>query len=56
MWKLANVTPTFKKGDKQLIKNYRPNGISGSLIKLFENYLHNRKQRVVLNGSYSDFL
>ena len=145
MWKLANVTPIFKKNDKQLIKNYRPisllpicgkifekilfnniynyfnvnnfltknqsgfrpgdsttnqllylvneiheafenpkslevravfldiskafdkvwhaglifklkqNGICGSLIKLFESYLHNRKQRVVLNGSYSDY-
>ena len=145
MWKLANVTPIFKKGDKQLIKNYRPisllpicgkmfekiifnnlysylnannlitknqsgfrpgdsttnqllylvdeihkacedpkslevravfldiskafdkvwhdglilkleqNGISGSLLKLFKNYLHNRKQRVVLNGFYSDY-
>ena len=145
MWKLANVTPIFKKGDKQLIKNYRPisllpicgkifekiifnqlykyldannlitknqsgfrpgdstsnqllylineiheafddpkslevravfldiskafdkvwhdglifklkqNGISVSLIKLLGNYLHNRKQRVVLNGFYSDY-
>ena len=145
LWKLANVTPIFKKGDKQQIKNYRPisllpicgkifekiifnniysylntnnlitenqsgfrpgdsttnqllylvniiheafeekksletravfldiskafdkvwheglifklkqNGISGSLLKLFENYLKNRKQRVVLNGSYSDY-
>ena len=25
MWKLANVTPILKKGDKQLIKNYRLN-------------------------------
>ena len=24
MWKLANVTPIFKTGDKQLIKSYRP--------------------------------
>ena len=136
MWKLANVTPIFQKGDKQLIKNYRPisllpicgkilekiiytytlhfslykqsykqkststkqllylldeihqafdstksvevrkvfldiskafdkvwhdglifklkqNGISGNLLNLFQNYLSNRKQRVVQNSSYS---
>ena len=145
IWKLANVTPIFKKGDKHLINNYRPksllpicgkivekiifnqlysylhtnnlitknqsgfrpgisatnqllflideihqafdctlsvevrsvfldiskafdkvwhegrvfkleqNGISGSLFKLFQNYLNNRNQRVVLNGSSSEF-
>ena len=137
MWKLANVTPIFKKGDKQLIKNYRPisllpicgkalekivfnnlyrylnannlitknqsgfrpgdsttnqllylvneiheafedskslevravfldisksfdkvwhNGLlfSGRLLKFFENYLHNRKQRAVMTGYQSD--
>ena len=27
----------------------------GNILKLFQNYLSNRKQRVVLNGSYSDF-
>ena len=144
-WKLANVTPIFKKSDKQLIKNYRPisllpicskifekiifknlysylntnnlltthqsgfrpgnsttnqllylvneihqafenpkslevravfldiskafdkvwhdrfifklkqNGVSGSLLMFFQNYLYNRKQRVVLNSSYSGF-
>ena len=145
LWKVANVIPIHKKGDKQLIKNYRPisllpicgkilekiifnrlysylianrlitinqsgfrpgdsttnqllylvdeihqgfdsaecfevrtvfldiskafdkvwhdvlifklkqNGISGSLLKLFRNYLSNRKQCVVLNGSSSDY-
>ena len=145
LWKIANVTPIFKKGDKQLIKNYRPisllpicdkilekiifnhlysyltanrlitknqsgfrpgdsttnqllylvdeihqafdsaecfevravfldiskafdkvwhdglifklkqNGVSGGILKLFQNYLSNRKQRVVLNGSHSDY-
>ena len=144
MWKIANVTPIFKKGDKQLIKNYRPisllpicgkilekiifndlyaylhtnnlitknqsgfrpgdsttnqllylldeihqafdstkslevravfldiskafdkvwhdglifkleqNRISGNLLRLLQNYLNDRKQRVVINGSYSD--
>ena len=145
MWKLANVTPIFKKEDKQLVKNYRPisllpicgkmfekltfnslylylnsnnlitpnqsgfrpgdscsnqllflineihkafedpkslevravfldiskafdkvwhdgllfklkqNGVSGKLLKFFESYLHNRKQRVSLNGFNSDY-
>ena len=31
------------------------NGISGNLLKLFQNYLSNRKQRVVLNGFSSDY-
>ena len=145
MWKIANVNPIFKKGNKQLIKNYRPisllpicgkilekiifdnlyaylhrnniitknqsgfrsgdsttnqllcllneihqavnstksleiravfldickafgkvwhdglifkleqNGISGNLLRLLQNYLKDRKQRVVINGSYSDY-
>ena len=31
------------------------NGVSGSLLMFFKNYLNNRKQRVVLNGSYSSY-
>ena len=38
-----------------LIFKLKQNGISGSLRKFFETYLHNRKQRVVLNGSFSDY-
>ena len=49
------MTPVFKKGDKQLIFKLEQNGISGNILKFFQNDLSNRKQRVVLNGSYSDF-
>ena len=38
-----------------LIFKLKQNGISGNLLKLFENYLNNRKQCVVLNGSCSDY-
>ena len=36
MWKLANVTPIYKKGDKQLIKNYRPISLLPICGKMFE--------------------
>ena len=39
----------------ELIFKMRQNGISGNLFKLFQNYLSNRKQRVVLNGFSSDY-
>ena len=38
-----------------LIFKLEQNGISGNLLKLFHNYLKDRKQRVVLNGSFSDY-
>ena len=40
--------------DGQIFK-LKQNGISGSLFKPFENYLQNRNQRVVQNGSYSGY-
>ena len=38
-----------------LISKLKQNGISGRLLQLFENYLLNRKQRVILNGSRSEY-
>ena len=38
-----------------LIFKLEQNGISGNLLKLFQTFLSNRKQRVVKNGSYSEY-
>ena len=38
-----------------LIFKLKQNGVSGLLLKLLEDYLTNRKQRVVLNGESADF-
>ena len=34
-WKNGNIVPVFKKGDKQIYKNYRPD----SLLPIFEKIL-----------------
>ena len=47
MWKLANVIPIFKKGDKQLIKNYRPIFLLPICGKIFE--------KIIFNNLYSYF-
>ena len=39
-----------------LIFKLRQNGVNGGLLSLFENYLQNRQQRVVINGAYSEYL
>ena len=60
MWKLANVTPIFKKGDKQLIKNYRPISLLPTCGKIFEklifshlySYLHTNN---LITQNQSDF-
>ena len=38
-----------------LIFKLKQNGIEGKLLTLFQNYLSNRKQRVVINGSESNW-
>ena len=38
-----------------LVFKLKQNGVSGTLLKLLDNYLRNRKQRVVLNASSTDY-
>ena len=42
MWKLANVTPIFKKEDRQLKVSYRPVSLLMSLIKVSEKIVFTR--------------
>lgn len=41
-WKFANVVPIHKKGDRQLVKNYRPVSLLCTLSKVFERIVHSR--------------
>ena len=40
-WKKANVVPVHKKGDKQLLKNYRPISLLPIFEKIFERIIYN---------------
>ena len=40
-WKLANVTPIFKKGDKQSANNYRPISLLPICGKMLEKIIFN---------------
>jgi len=41
-WKLANVTPIFKKGKKSSSANYRPVSLTFNLCKVFESLERDR--------------
>ena len=41
-WKLANVTPLFKKGDKSNPSNYRPISLTSVVCKLMESILRDK--------------
>ena len=43
--KLADVTPVFKKGDPQSIKNYRPVSVLLNVLKVFERIMLKRNSR-----------
>ena len=51
-----DISKAFDKvWHKGLSFKLKQNGISGSLLNVLNHYLSNRKQRVILNGSASDY-
>ena len=41
-WKVARLSIIFKKGEKHLLKNYKPISIIPVMAKLFSTVLYNR--------------
>ena len=50
-WKHANVTPVYKKDDKQKIKNYRPISLLPICAKLFERILFNNIYNYLISNN-----
>ena len=40
-WKISNICPIHKKGDKQIINNYRPVSLLPICVKMFERLIFN---------------
>jgi len=38
-WKKANVSPIFKKGNRQSLENYRPVSLTSQICNLFETVI-----------------
>ena len=52
--KIAKVTPIYKKGDKQIISNYRPISVLPVISKIFETVIHEQlSEYFVTNNLFS---
>ena len=49
-WKLANVTPIHKKGDKQPVSNYRPISLLPVCSKIFEKLIFTNVYRYLVDN------
>jgi hypothetical protein len=60
-WKIANVTPIYKKGSKELCTNYRPISLLSCVGKVFESCVYKHvfgylKENDILTSSQSGFI
>jgi hypothetical protein len=60
-WKLAHVTPLYKKGQRELCSNYRPISLLSCVGKLFESCVHKYiyfflSENKILSSSQSGFI
>ena len=57
-WKIANVTPVFKKGSRSLAKNYRPISLTSVVCKILESLIceviitHLSEQKVLRSSQH----
>lgn len=49
VWKISNITPTFKSGNKSDVCNYRPISILAAASKVFERIVFNKLYQHVKN-------
>ena len=50
-WRKANVVPVYKKGDKQILKNYRPVSLLPICGKIFEKLTFNEMFKFFLENN-----
>ena len=60
-WKVARVTPFFKKGQRTMLDNYRPISILPVVSKLMERILYDQmydylKKQTILSECYEALL
>ena len=49
-WKKGNIEPTFKKGNKQAIKNYRPVSLLPDCTKIFGHIIYDNMLKCFLDN------
>ena len=60
-WKLANVTPIYKKGKKSGVANYRPVSLTVNVCKVFESIMRDKmiehlERYKLINGTQHGFV